>query len=230
MPFVSTDKDAGPDGMIHLSAVPSGGLMATAYGNAPAVAWVAAESLDGELASFAMDRQDAKTIAGNFRKAIGDLLIDVEAKVLKSVVQTNVVMMNGETMDGREERPETAYSITVTEDSGLFGNRMVKVATAAQPEANLSAVWAALLQPLVSPVPPMEEYHVAGKHLGMFRPAEREYEASLTIEPATLAGALLVRVGADFIGLANGTGATERDDEDRRDWMERIPVPDKTAP
>ncbi|MDI3331428.1 MAG: hypothetical protein QJR09_11975 [Micrococcus sp.] len=220
-PFVATDKDAGPAGMVHLSYVAHGGLIATAYSEAEAAAWIPAETTDGDLSAFAVELADVKMIAAAFRRAIGTIEIDVQAKVLKSVT-AGVQLLDGEEVETREERPETAYSITFNEGSGLFGNRLVKVSTAAQPEVNLEDVWARLQRPMVEPMPPMEEWSTSASAIGLFKPAERAYGDALRIEAATLGGSMIVRVGPDFIGRIFGTGSSAESDEHKEAWAYRL--------
>lgn len=228
VPFVATDKDAGPAGMVHLAYVAQGGLIATAYGKASAAAWVPAETTDGDLSMFAVELADVKMIVGAFRRAFGTLDIDVQAKVLKSV-HKSTALLNGEDVESREEREETAYSITVSEGSGLFGNRMVKVSTAAQAEVNLEQIWAGLQHPLAYPVPALEEYGASTSYLGLFKTAEKVYGETPRFEPATIGGSLIVRVGPDFIGRVFGTGASEKSDDHKNEWMQRLAAPTERA-
>ena len=228
VPFVATKADSGPSGMVHLSYVASGGLVVTAYGFGLAVAWVDAESEDGALGSFAIDRRDAGVLVSSFSRSLGMVTVDVEAKVLEavgttSVAATNVVSLNGEALEERQTVPEYAYAITVSEDGGLFGNRVVRVATAAQPETDLERLWAALYGPLAARVEPHDEYRVPSGTLGRFKAAERVYERAMSIAPADGYGGLLVRVGTTFSALVYGDLAAETADDERETWLERLP-------
>jgi len=228
VPFVNTKADAGPSGMVHLSYVASGGLVVTAYGHGLAVAWVDAETDDGALGSFAVDRRDAGVLVSSFSRSLGEVTVDVEAKVLEavgstSVAATNVITINGEALEERQTVKEYAYAITVSEDGGLFGNRVVRVATAAQPETDLERLWAALYGPLAARVEPHDEYRVPTGTLGRFKAAERAYERSMSIAPADEYGGLLVRVGTSFAALVYGELAAETADDERETWLERLP-------
>jgi len=228
VPFVNTKADAGPDGMVHLSYVASGGLVVTAYGHGLTVAWVDAESEDGALGSFAIDRRDAGVLVSSFSRSLGSVTVDVEAKVLEAVGSTsvaaaNVVSLNGEVLEERQTVKEYAYAITVAEDGGLFGNRVVRVATAAQPETDLERLWAALYGPLAARVEPHDEYRVPTGTLGRFRAAERAYERSMSLAPADDYGGLLVRVGTAFAALVYADVAADTADEERETWLERLP-------
>lgn len=221
-PFVSTAQDAGPEGMIHLSYVPAGGMLATAFGKRRAVAWIPAETEDGDLASFAIERADAKMIGSAFRRTLGWLSVDVQAKVLKTVDPVTEIA-NGHEAEGRKTREEVAYSITFNEDSGLFGNRMVKVSTAAQPEVNLEKIWGWFRAPLLDRLPPIEEYVTSVADLARFKPAEKAYDANSVIEPYSLSGDLLIRVGEHFIGTCWGAGQSAESDRRREGWLNRLP-------
>ncbi|MFB2571388.1 hypothetical protein [Micrococcus sp. IITD107] len=220
-PFVDKGSDAGPAGMIHLSYVQHGGLVATAYGWGPAAAWVDAESEDGELASFAIEARDAATVQGAFRRSTGGIVIDVESKVLKAVSKT-VQIVGTQAVESRVEKDEIAYSITFREDSGLFGNRMLKVSTAAQPEVNLAELWEDLEAPLLHPVPALDEHSASVVGLSRFKAAENVYGKTPKITAAAPGGSLLVRVGQDFIGRALGYGESGEFDRDRSAWSQRL--------